>query len=76
MAESEVTERLAAVLAADAAGTSRLMETDEHATVAALDEARATFRKHIETNRGRVTHQGPAAPLLSDLDFRKDKLWV
>lgn len=43
-----------AILAADAAGYSRLMAADESATVAALDAARAVFRTHIESNQGRV----------------------
>ncbi len=47
-------QRLVAILAADAAGYSRLMSLDERATVAALDAARAVFSKHIEANRGRV----------------------
>jgi adenylate cyclase len=45
---------LAAILAADAAGYSRLMAGDERATVAALDAARAVFRRQIEGNQGRV----------------------
>jgi adenylate cyclase len=51
---SNLKQRLAAILAADVAGYSRLMNADEHATVAALDAARALFRKHIESNQGRV----------------------
>ena len=47
-------QRLAAILAADAAGYSRLMAQDERATVAALDAARALFRTSIETHQGRV----------------------
>ncbi len=54
MTEPELTQRLAAILAADAAGYSRLMSADERATVAALDAARAVFRQQIESNRGRV----------------------
>jgi adenylate cyclase len=50
----ELRQRLEAILAADAAGYSRLMAADEHATVAALDAARATFRSHIEAHHGRV----------------------
>src|SRR5882672_11092824 len=46
--------RLAAILAADVAGYSRLMEADERATVSALDAARAVFRRIIEANHGRV----------------------
>lgn len=47
-------QRLAAILAADMAGYSRLMGGDERATVAALDAARAAFRSQIESNQGRV----------------------
>jgi adenylate cyclase len=47
-------QRLAAVLAADAVGYSRLMAGDERATVSALDNARAVFRDQIEANQGRV----------------------
>ena len=46
--------RLEAILAADAAGYSRLMAADEDATVAALDAARAVFRLRIEGHQGRV----------------------
>jgi len=45
---------LAAILAADAAGYSRLMASDERATVAALDAARAVFRGQIESHHGRI----------------------
>jgi adenylate cyclase len=47
-------QRLTAILAADAAGYSRLMAADERATVAALDAARALFREQIEGHQGRV----------------------
>jgi len=47
-------QRLAAILASDAAGYSRLMAADERATVAALDSARGVFRRHVETHQGRV----------------------
>jgi adenylate cyclase len=47
-------QRLAAILAADVAGYSRLMAVDERATVAALDAARGVFRSMIESNQGRV----------------------
>ena len=46
--------RLTAILAADAAGYSRLMAANERATMAALDAGRAVFRTKIEANRGRV----------------------
>jgi adenylate cyclase len=51
---TDLRQRLAAILAADAAGYSRLMALDERATVAALDAARAVFRNAIEANQGRV----------------------
>ena len=47
-------QHLAAILAADVAGYSRLMAADERATVAALDAARGVFRRMIESNQGRV----------------------
>jgi adenylate cyclase len=51
---TELKQRLAAILAADVAGYSRLMAADERATVAALDSARAVFRTQIESNQDRV----------------------
>lgn len=51
---TDLRQRLAAILAADAVGYSRLMAVNEHATVRALDAARAVFRTHIEGNHGRV----------------------
>jgi adenylate cyclase len=54
MVESGVTQRVAAILAADAVGYSRLMADDEPATIDALDAARAVFIEHIESNQGRV----------------------
>ncbi len=47
-------QRLAAILAADVAGYSRLMSLDERVTVAALDAARTVFRSNVESNQGRV----------------------
>ena len=54
MSESDIRQRLAAILAADVAGYSRLMNSDEPGTVAALDRARAVFRASIDANQGRV----------------------
>ncbi len=54
MRGTELRQRLAAILAADVAGYSRLMSLDERATVAALDAARAVFRTKIEAQQGRV----------------------
>ena len=54
MSSPGLRQRLAAILAADAAGYSRLMAADERATVEALDAARAVFRTQIEAFQGRV----------------------
>ena len=54
MAENVVRQRLAAILAADVAGYSRLMGDDERATIDAINRCRAVFREHIEANGGRV----------------------
>ena len=54
MAGTDLRQRLAAILAADVAGYSRLMSQDERATVTALDAARAVFRSLIESHQGRV----------------------
>jgi adenylate cyclase len=50
----DLKQRLAAILAADVAGYSRLMAADERATVAELDAARSVFKSQIEFNKGRV----------------------
>ncbi len=54
MVEAKVQHRLAAIMAADVAGYSRLMEGDEQATVAALDTNRLIFRQHVDANQGRI----------------------
>jgi len=54
VSESDSRHRLAAILAADVVGYSRLMALDESGTVAALDTARGTFRTHVESGHGRV----------------------
>ncbi len=54
MAEGDDRQKLAAILAADVAGYSRLMGDDVPATIATLDEHRGVFRQHIEANSGRV----------------------
>lgn len=51
---SDFKHRLAAILAADVVGYSRLMAEDDRATVTALDAARAIFRLQIESHQGRV----------------------
>src|SRR6186713_2335838 len=55
MVEERVERRLAAVLAADVAGYSRLMGIDEEGTLARLKAARKTvFDPTIATHRGRI----------------------
>jgi adenylate cyclase len=54
VAETEIKQRLAAILAADAVGFSRLMGTDEQATLRELDANRALFRVHTEQHGGRI----------------------
>ena len=54
MGEERLRQRLTAILAADVAGYTRLMAADAGATVRALDEARAVFRREIEAHGGRV----------------------
>ena len=55
MAEARVERRLAAILAADVAGYSRLMGVDEEGTLAALKEDRSkVFDPKIAEHRGRI----------------------
>jgi len=54
MADAPHSRKLAAILAADVAGYSRLMAADESATVAALNEGRAVFRERIAAHDGRL----------------------
>ena len=60
MAEDGVTRRLAAILAADVAGYTRLMEADENATIAAWKAARTeVIDPKIAQYRGRIVkHTG------------------
>ncbi|MFN0314568.1 MAG: hypothetical protein ACKVQA_06000, partial [Burkholderiales bacterium] len=46
--------KLAVILAADAAGYSRLMADDDAATLRSLNAARTLFRAHIEARGGRL----------------------
>jgi adenylate cyclase len=52
--EVHTRQRLAAILAADVAGYSRLMNRDEAATMVALDAARTVFRASVAAHQGRV----------------------
>src|SRR5215510_16398954 len=63
MTESQVTQRLVAILAADVYGYSRLMQDDAQATVATLDASRQVFREHIVAHQGRVVDMAGDAVL-------------
>ena len=54
MSEAGPSRKLAAILAADVAGYSRLMALDDSATVRALNESRAVFQERIEQRGGQV----------------------
>ncbi len=54
MAADEGKRKVAAILAADVAGYSRLMADDERATVRTLTEYREVFAEHIAAHEGRV----------------------
>ena len=41
-----------------------------------LDQVLSLADRVYVLDRGRVTHEGPAAPLLTDLEFRKQVLWL
>src|SRR5882724_5983925 len=61
MAEERVRRRLAAILAADVAGYSRLMEQDEAGTVAALKERHNGILKPLVAQ-----HQGRIVKVIGD----------
>jgi adenylate cyclase len=54
MADLAANLKLHAILAADVAGYSRLMQDDDRATVRTLEEYRAVFRGMTQSHRGRV----------------------
>lgn len=54
MSDPEGSRKLQAIVAADVAGYSRLMQDDDEATVATLETYRGVFREKIEARRGRV----------------------
>jgi branched-chain amino acid transport system ATP-binding protein len=41
-----------------------------------LDLVLALADRAYVLDRGRITHEGPAEPLRTDLDFRKEVLWL
>ena len=54
MVGPEVEQRLAAILAADVVGYTRLMADDEPATIATITAYRGVWGEHIEARGGRV----------------------
>lgn len=54
MSDTDVRQRLAAIMVADVAGYSRLMAADEVNTVRLLQTARAIFKARIESHQGRI----------------------
>ena len=54
MAERGGDQRLAAILAADVAGYTKLMANDEAATIETIKNYRSRFLIHVEANGGRV----------------------
>ncbi len=54
MARQDVTRKLAAILAADVVGYSRLMEADEDGTIRRLEAYRRVVDGLVENHRGRV----------------------
>ena len=54
MAADEGERRLAAILAADVAGYSRLMADDDRATIRTLTDYRAVFSEHVASHKGRI----------------------
>jgi adenylate cyclase len=53
---SQVQRKLTTILAADAAGYSSVMETDEVGTLGALRSARAVFQQSIARHHGRIAN--------------------
>jgi adenylate cyclase len=56
MSQQRVQRRLAAILAADVAGYSRLMGMDEQGTARRMREHLAALRPIVERRRGRIVH--------------------
>ena len=65
MAKEGYKRKISAILSADVAGYSRLMEDDESATVSTLEAYRQTIFNAIEDHRGRVV-DSPGDNVLSE----------
>jgi adenylate cyclase len=62
--DAKLEHRLAAIMATDVAGYSKLIQTDEAGTLAALGSIRTAIEKQISKYRGRIA-QGPLWTLTS-----------
>jgi adenylate cyclase len=65
MDRSGVERKLAAILAADVVGYSRLMQQDDQATLQALNERRALFSERVTGHGGRIVN-APGDSILSE----------
>jgi hypothetical protein len=80
---TRVERRLAAILAADVAGYSRLIEADEEGTLSRLRALRAELDPKIAAHRGRMVRQpatgcsssSPVSSTLSDVRPKCRRLW-
>ncbi len=63
MADPEGTRKLEAILAADVAGYSRLMQDDDEATVGTLETYRGIFRERVQNRRGRIVDMASVSVL-------------
>src|SRR5215471_8137979 len=74
MSDPEGIRKLEAILAADVAGYSRLMQEDDEATVATLEAYRGIFRERIQARRGRVVDMaGDSVLAVFDAVFVKER---
>ena len=54
--DAKLEHRLAAIMATDVVGYSRLIQTDEAGTLAALSDIRTAIANQITQNRGRIAN--------------------
>ena len=65
MTRATVERRLAAILAADVVGYSRLMHVDDHATLHALNQSRSLFSEQVGAHGGRIVN-APGDSILAE----------
>ena len=56
MDSTQAERRLAAILAADVVGYSRLMQADDQATLRMLNESRDLFSDKVDAHQGRIVN--------------------